>query len=133
MMNLDSRQPLVYLITDRLTRPAAADGYRAIFGFVLQSMAAGVDMIQLRQPDLPTRDLVFLTKRLVQSATRYGCRVLVNDRADVAAACGAGVHLRTRSMRPAIVRKTLGSELLIGVSTHSVEEVREAEEPGPIS
>jgi thiamine-phosphate pyrophosphorylase len=93
-------------------------------------MVSGVDMIQLREPDLPARDLFMLTKQLVQVAARYGCDVLVNDRADIAVACGAGVHLTTRSVRPAVIRRTFGTSLLIGTSTHSIEEVREAEDGG---
>jgi thiamine-phosphate pyrophosphorylase len=53
--------------------------------------------------------------------------VLVNDRADVAAAAGAaGVHLSTRSMDPGAVRSIFGDQLTVGVSTHSLEEASRA-------
>ena len=54
-------------------------------------------------------------------------RLLINDRADIARAAGAdGVHLTTRSLPPAVVRRTFGSDFLIGVSTHFVEDARAA-------
>ena len=58
-------------------------------------------------------------------------RLLVNDRADVAAAAGAdGVHLTTASMKAAAVRLAFGEEFLIGVSTHSLAEVSLARRDG---
>ena len=84
----------------------------------------------MRERDLPARDLLSLTERIVAASRPAGARVLVNDRADVAVAGGAGVHLTTRSMRAEVVRKTFGDQLLIGVSTHSWDEAREAEAGG---
>lgn len=55
-------------------------------------------------------------------------RVLVNDRSDIARAAGAdGVHLTTQSLPADVVRRTYGSEFLIGVSTHSREEALTAQ------
>jgi thiamine-phosphate pyrophosphorylase len=56
--------------------------------------------------------------------------MLINDRADVAASAGAGVHLTTRSMTAAVVRRAFGPSMLIGVSTHSLQEAEEAEQKG---
>jgi thiamine-phosphate pyrophosphorylase len=57
--------------------------------------------------------------------------VLVNDRADIAAGAGAdGVHLTTLSLEAAVVRQAFGERLLIGSSTHSVEEARRARDAG---
>jgi thiamine-phosphate pyrophosphorylase len=93
-------------------------------------MVSGVDMIQLREPDLSAHDLFLLTKQVVDLAAQYGCDILVNDRADIAVSCGAGVHLTTRSLRPGVIRRIFGPKLLIGVSTHSLEEVNEAQDGG---
>jgi thiamine-phosphate pyrophosphorylase len=93
-------------------------------------MACGADMVQLREPDLPARELFLLSKAAAEIAARFCCSLLVNDRADIAVACGAGVHLTTRSVRPSVVRRTFGSGLLMGVSTHNIDEVREAEDAG---
>jgi thiamine-phosphate pyrophosphorylase len=94
------------------------------------ALEAGVDMIQVRERDLSARELAGLVEPLVGLARRYNARVLVNDRADVAASSGAGVHLTTRSMAAQIVRETFGPDMLIGVSTHSMEEAEAAEGGG---
>jgi thiamine-phosphate pyrophosphorylase len=94
-------------------------------------MAAGVDLVQLRERDLPAREVASLTETMVGMARGSETCVLVNDRADIAAACkGAGVHLTTRSVDVGVIRKTFGGELLIGASTHSLEEARAAEAGG---
>jgi thiamine-phosphate pyrophosphorylase len=55
----------------------------------------------------------------------------INDRADIASAAGAhGVHLTSRSIHPEIVRRVFGPEFLIGVSTHSAEEIAAARAGG---
>jgi thiamine-phosphate pyrophosphorylase len=87
--------------------------------------------LQIRERDLCGRHLYSLTSRIAELARPYKGQVLVNDRADIAAAIqGVGVHLTTRSMPVALVRKTFGDELLIGASTHTLAEAREAEEGG---
>jgi len=58
-------------------------------------------------------------------------RLLINDRADIAAAAGAdGVQLTSTSLPVDVVREAFGAGMLIGVSTHSIEEVRQAESGG---
>ena len=106
------------------------DALDATVELVRRAAAAGVDLIQVRERDLPARELLSLTERIVAASKSAGARVLVNDRADVAVASGAGVHLTTRSMGAAAVRRTFGDQLLIGVSTHSLNEAREAEAGG---
>ncbi len=65
-----------------------------------------------------------------ESALKTGARILVNDRADVAACAGIGVHLTTRSMSPDTVRNAFGQEMLIGASTHNLAEAQTAERAG---
>ena len=58
-------------------------------------------------------------------------RLLVNDRADIAAAAGAdGVHLTSQSLPANVVRKMFGSDFVIGASTHSLDEARAAQTAG---
>src|SRR5262245_17638667 len=130
--NLKSRLPLVYLITDRhKLGPTGADLQAGrLVDFLEVAIASGIDMIQLRERDLSARDLVLLTRTAVECAGGFDCNVLVNDRADIAASCGAGVHLTTRSVRPAVVRRVFGDDLLMGVSTHNAAEVQEADDAG---
>src|SRR5688572_3946777 len=67
--------------------------------------SAGIDYVQVREPDLEAGDLVELVRSLVQITSKR-TRILVNDRIDVAVAAGAsGVHLKEQSILPAEVRR----------------------------
>jgi thiamine-phosphate pyrophosphorylase len=126
-------QPLLYLITDRLKlpRPANKSAFDALSEFARQAFLAGVDLLQVRERDLSGRQLFLLTRHLADIARAHNAQVLVNDRADIAAACdGVGVHLTTRSIQVGVVRKAFGDDLLIGASTHTLSEAREAEDGG---
>lgn len=98
---------------------------------VQEAARAGVDLIQIREKDLPARELCHLVERVVVATVGSSTQVLVNDRFDIALACGAhGVHLTTQSLPPEVVRKHVGASFLIGVSTHSLEEVNRAQAGG---
>jgi thiamine-phosphate diphosphorylase len=81
-----------------------------------------VDFIQIREKNLPARDLA----ELVRTTMRYTpVQVLVNDRIDVAIACGAaGVHLRAGSIHPLRVRRL--APLIVTVAVHTEEEINDA-------
>lgn len=102
----------------------------SLIDFIERAAAAGVDLIQIRERDLSALELSGLTAACQSAARKHGAAVLVNDRADIAASHEAGVHLTTRSLAPDVVREAFGSEMLIGVSTHAIEEVEAAEEGG---
>ena len=90
-------------------------------------MAAKIDLIQIREKHLSARVLYHLSTSAVGITSKSATKLLVNDRADIAAAAGAdGVHLASSSLLPDIVRRTFGAEFLIGVSTHSLEEAAAA-------
>ncbi len=111
---------LRYLISDR----DAAGSTEALLEAIAR---AEVDYVQIREKDLSTRNLMALIRRV---RTR-GARLLVNDRVDVALACGAdGVHLRGHSISPALVRTLVPPGFRIAVSCHSAEEVRTAAAEG---
>jgi thiamine-phosphate pyrophosphorylase len=97
---------------------------------ITRALNSGVDLVQIREPDISARDLVELTRGLSPLAGRVGAGLLVNDRVDVAAASEAGVHLTTRSLSAETVRRVFGAEMLIGVSTHTSEEAVKAEHGG---
>jgi thiamine-phosphate pyrophosphorylase len=105
-----------YCITDSLEVAVRAD-------------CDGVEMIQIRAKELSARelsDLVGRVRRVAQSS-----RILVNTRADVALACGAhGVHLPAGSIAPQTIRRITPADFLIGVSCHSIDELRAAEREG---
>ena len=89
---------------------------------------ADVDFIQVREPGLSTRALAHCVRALVRED---GPRVLVNDRPDVAIACGAaGVHLRDGSASPAVIRRIAPAGFVITVACHDDDAVVRAQQEG---
>jgi thiamine-phosphate pyrophosphorylase len=116
----------LYVITDR-----QQTGDRALGEVVEAALRGGVRALQLREKDLPPRQLYPLARDLRRLTQRYGARLLVNDRIDVALAVDAdGVHLTTTSLPIRVARQLVGAERLIGVSTHNLGEAQAAAEGG---
>lgn len=106
---------IVCLVTDR--RRADPVGQAAA------AARAGIDLVQVRERDLEARPLAALVARVLAAVRGSRTRVVVNDRLDVALACGAhGVHLRADSMPAGAVRLMAPSGFLVGRSVHSVAE-----------
>jgi thiamine-phosphate pyrophosphorylase len=109
-------------ITDRHGLPAGSVGSR-----IQEAVRAGVDLIQVREKDLPTRDLAALAEAAVRFSRGTTTRVVINDRLDIAMGAGAdGVHLGGESLPPEVARAQAGADFLIGVSCHSLEEALRA-------
>ena len=99
-------------------------------GWLHRLAAAGVDAVQIREKDLDDRAVWEIT-RAARAILPSTTRLLVNGRADIAVAAGAdGVHLPSDGVPPAALRRRFGPGLLVGVSTHSVDEVERAREAG---
>ncbi len=126
--------PIFCLVTD--WRRLAADwgascGFDAVVRQVGWAAASGVDLVQIREPDLSAAQLEALVARCVDAARGTATRVVVNDRADVAIGAGAdGVHLPAMAPAAAAVRTIAPSSFLIGRSVHSVEEALTVEAAG---
>ena len=120
---------LLCYITDR--RQLRAVSLAAV---IRETARAGVDIVQVREKDLTSRELIILVEEAL-SATREqgmgGARVVVNDRVDVALAGGAdGAHLAAHSMPVRVVRRFVPRAFVIGVSCHSLGEAMAAESGG---
>lgn len=117
----------LYLITDR---KLFADEDLFLTA-VEEALKAGVKAVQLREKDLATRDLLELAYKMRDLTAGYGTRLFINDRADIAMCVKAdGVHLGQASMPVFAVRKVVGDRMLLGVSTHGLEEAETAEREG---
>ncbi len=98
---------------------------------IAEAARAGVDLIQIREKDLATRELVELVSGALEATRATAAKVVVNDRLDVAVAVGAaGVHLGRESLPASKVRRLVPADFVVGVSCHSLDEAREAEQSG---
>ena len=115
-------------VADAVSSEASAARALALLEALL---AGGAPWLQLRAKALAAGAFVALAREVVERAARGGARVIVNDRLDVALASGAaGVHVGQEDLPLEAVRAVSGARLVVGVSTHSVEEARAAEAAG---
>lgn len=115
----------VYLITDCQQFPR--DRHLAVVEAVLKG---GIKDLQLREKSLPLADLFSLAMVLRQMTERYGARLYINGRLDIALMVDAdGVHLPEDGLPPNEV-KARYPHLLVGVSTHSLKSAKQAEKDG---
>ena len=133
-MPLNPPRSILYLITQGATTEQTtrhSPEFQAVLAQVSAAVPAGIDLIQIREKNLSARVLFELTERVMALVQDTQVKVLINDRADIATGARAeGVHLRADSLDAGLVRKTFGPGLLIGVSTHSADQVRTARDAG---
>jgi len=116
---------LYVLITSALCRgdwPATAEA----------ALRGGAQCLQLREKELSDAQLLDRAKRLVGLSHEHRALAIINDRADIAAASGAdGVHLGQDDVSVAAARRVLGSDAIVGKSTHTESQVSAAIDEGP--
>lgn len=112
----------LYLVTDR----SFLHG-RNLIDVVMQAVAGGVTMVQLREKDIDTRTFIKLGLELKQKLQQVNIPLIINDRVDVAMAIDAdGVHIGQSDMPYSLARRLLGSNKIIGLSVENIDEVIEA-------
>lgn len=108
-----------YYITDR----KQLGGVDPLLLSISRNIALGVEYVQIREKDMPPRDLAALVRKALEIRGARPTKILVNSRADVAIACGAdGVHLPSDT--PILNYRIPG--FLTGVSCHTIEDLHEA-------
>ena len=104
---------------------------RPLTNILRELLKGGCKLIQLRAKKLSSGEFFALAKEARQLTREAGAIFIVNDRADIALACGAdGVHLGQDDLPLYAARKLLGKEKVIGVSTHDLAQASEAEKAG---
>ena len=118
----------LYLVTD--SRFCAG---RDLVEVVVEAVRGGVTIVQLREKEADTRRFVGLGRRMKAALVPYGVPLIINDRVDVALACGAdGVHLGMSDMAVADARRLLGPDAVIGLSVESLGQLEAWKDNGDV-
>jgi thiamine-phosphate pyrophosphorylase len=120
------KAPRLYVILDR-----SVAGGRDLDPILAAVLAGGAEMIQLREKTWPSGTLFPMAQRLRARCRAAGVPFIVNDRVDLALAVDAdGVHLGQDDLPPAAARPLLKPGMILGLSTHSVEQAKTAQAAG---
>jgi thiamine-phosphate diphosphorylase len=119
---LFDKRPLFYYITDRKQLAGIS-----LIACIRRAVDWGVDFVQIREKDLPDRQLFEIARRAVSLCQRTRCKILINGRADIALAAGAhGVHLPSTGLKASEIRAWIPESFIVGVSVHTEREVENA-------
>ena len=121
-MKCNKEMMLLYAVTDRMWT-----GKQTLMEQVEDALKGGATCMQLREKELD--EAAFLQEALEMKALceKYHVPFFVNDNVEIAVKCKAdGIHVGQSDMATAKVRQTVGENIMIGVSVHSVEEALEA-------
>ena len=114
-------------VTDRRSLPSG----ETLLGAIARNLGGGADWIQIREKDLSAKALFNLVVAALSLPNPNGVKFLVNTRVDVAlAANAAGAHLPSDSPSPAHWRRITPAGFLLGVSCHSIDDLKLAERDG---
>lgn len=120
------RRPILCLVTDRRRLCAGCDdetARRCLIAQIREAVIAGLDLVQIREREMADGALADLVSAAVAIARGSTTKILVNERLDLAVACGAdGVHLRSDSVPASAARRIVPAGFLIGRSVHGAAE-----------
>jgi thiamine-phosphate pyrophosphorylase len=113
----------LYLVCGQVS-DSSGPGARALPDLLREAIAGGVDIVQLREKQLPDEELVAVANAARALCERLGALLIINDRPHVAREVGAdGIHVGQEDMPVAEVRDLVGPDMLIGLSTHAPGEI----------
>jgi len=130
LSRLTDIRPMIYMITDgTLTDQNFLTRSLDTIENVTIAIRSGVSLVQLREKQLSAKNLCTLAEKIVKIAGAT-TKVMINDRADIAAAIGAdGVQLTEGSLPVAVIRTSF-PDLIVGASTHSADACAAAAKAG---
>lgn len=112
----------LYLVTHRGTL-----SLEDLFRIILQSIDGGVKVVQLREKDISTTEMIEIGRKLHSLLKPLGIPLIINDRVDVALAINAeGIHLGQSDLSIFEARAILGNDAIIGLSVKTIEQVIDA-------
>jgi thiamine-phosphate pyrophosphorylase len=115
------RDARLYLLVGGLTN------LNELTWLVGEALAGGVQVVQLREKNLPDRELLARAREVRSLTSQARARFILNDRADLAILAGAdGVHLGQEDLAVRDARRILGPSAMIGVSTHDLSQLEQA-------
>ena len=118
--------PSLYFITDSTNYTEEEFLFR-----VEQALMGGVTLLQLREKEKTTREYIELAQKVHEISRKYNVSLIIDDRVDVALAINAeGVHVGQSDMPVKLARKLMGENKIVGATTKTVEQAKEAYEQG---
>ena len=125
-MRLDKKYMQLYAVTDR-----AWTGNKTLYEQIKEALENGVTCVQLREKNLDEASFIEEAKKISVLCRQYNTPFIVNDNVNVAIASNAdGIHIGQDDMGLKDVRKIVGESMIIGISAHTVEEAKFAQENG---
>lgn len=119
-MNVEPKIRGLYAITDSAWNPCGS-----LPVLVQKFLEGGAKIVQLRVKDGRTDDILEIAKQIMVFKKKWGFTFIINDHADIAAAIGAdGVHVGKNDARLSDIKRSFGSKLIVGYSSHSIGEAR---------
>ena len=125
-MRLDKKYMQLYAVTDR-----AWTGNKTLYEQIKEALENGVTCVQLREKNLDEASFIEEAKKISVLCRQYNTPFIVNDNVNVVIASNAdGIHIGQEDMGLKDVREIVGENMIIGISAHTVEEAKFAQENG---